>query len=60
MKIEKGDKVYVSLFMGEQTEKGFEGIVQYVPGQPGESWIFSDAEGNIRYIPNFVQIIKRP
>jgi hypothetical protein len=56
-----GDKVIVTLFIGENTEKSFPAIVRYNPVTSAgynDYWIFEDADGNIRYVKDYVQIIK--
>lgn len=59
--IKIGDKVHVTLYIGENSEKGFDAIVQHIPNANyfNECWLFLDDNRQIRYIKNFVQIIKK-
>lgn len=57
-RIHIGDLVEVTLFIGPQSERAFQGFVQYMPLSLEDSWIFLDTDGNIRYVREFIQIIK--
>ena len=52
------DEVKVVLFIGENTEKSFDGKVLHIPNNFGEPWIFLDGNKHIRYVRDYVQIIK--
>lgn len=57
-RISIGDKVTVTLYIGENVERNFVGVVKYVPVATGDSWVFLDSLNNIRYVQSFVQMIK--
>lgn len=59
--IKVGDRVHVTLYIGENSEKGFDATVEYVPqvDYSNGCWIFLDDNRQLRYVKDFVQIIKK-
>ena len=56
--IDIGDNVRIGLYATQYGSEYFDGQVRYKPCSSGDSWIFIDSFGNIRYVQNFIEIIK--
>ncbi len=51
--IDIGDRVNVTTDVSN-----FDGVVKYKSCATGDCWIFEEINGNIRYVQNYIEIIK--
>jgi hypothetical protein len=56
--IDIGDKVRVGLYTTQYGSEYFDAEVRYKPQATGDCWIFIDSFENIRYVQNYMEIIK--
>lgn len=49
-RIDKGDRVQVAVAVGAVVE----GVVEYIPGAPGDSWVIVLDDGGVIYIQQFL------
>lgn len=55
--IDVGD--YVRVYFGDAPTPAVEGVVEYMPCQPGDYWIIAEDDGDVVYVQNCAFIRRR-